>query len=74
LQNKLESGREEILKGRESDYKRILAKFRVMRENIENRQALEKLNIQKSLKSFNPSSNFFSRSQQETTGGQEQAQ
>lgn len=65
LQNKLESGREEILKGREEDYKRILAKFRVLKENLEDSQALEKQRIQKKMKSFKPSSKFFSQSIQQ---------
>lgn len=70
LQGKLESGREEILKGREEDYKRILAKYRVLRENLEDSQAMERQKIQKNLKSFRPSSNFFSRSVQERNGGE----
>lgn len=69
LQAKLESGREEIMKGREEDYKRILAKYRVLRENLEDTQAHERQKIQKDLKSFRPSSNFFTRSIQQNMDG-----
>ncbi len=69
LQAKLESGREEIIHSREEEYKRILAKFRVLKENLEDSQNKERMHIQKNLKSFRPSSNFFSRSMQEKTGG-----
>lgn len=71
LEGRLESGRDEIMKGREEDYKRILAKYRVLKENLEDSQSKEKTRIKKSLKSFRPSSNFFSRSIQEKTSGQE---
>lgn len=74
LQARLEAGREEILRGRDEDYKRIMAKFRVIKENLEDSHNLEKQKVQKNLKSFRPSSNFFSKSVQEKSNGQEAAQ
>ena len=65
LQSRLEAGREEILRGRDEDYKRIFAKFKVLKENMEDTHTLEKQKVQKNLKSFRPNSKFFSRSVQE---------
>ena len=64
LRKKIDSGREELLKAREKDYQKLVAKYRVLRENLDDNQILEFQKIEKNLKLFKPSSNLFNRSYQ----------
>lgn len=69
LRKKIDSGREELLKAREKDYQKLVAKYRVLRENLDDSQILEYQKIEKNLKLFKPSSNLFNKSYQMQNSG-----
>ena len=69
LRKKIDSGREDLLKAREKDYQKLVAKYRVLRENLDDSQILEFQKIEKNLKLFKPSSNLFNKSYQMQQSG-----
>lgn len=62
LCKKIDTGREELIKAREKDYQKLVSKYRVLRENLDDTQILEFQRAEKTLKMFKPSSNFFNKS------------
>lgn len=62
LCKKIDTGREELIKAREKDYQKLVSKYRVLRENLDDSQILEFQKHEKTLKMFKPSSNLFNRS------------
>lgn len=68
LRKKIESGRKELLKAREKDYQKLVAKYKVLRENQDDAHILEYQKIERHLKLFKPSSNLFNRSYQLESG------
>lgn len=64
LRKKIDSGREELLKAREKDYQKLVAKYKVLRENLDDSHILEYQKIERHLKLFKPSSNLFNKSYQ----------
>jgi len=61
---KIDTGREELIKAREKDYQKLVSKYRVLRENLDDTQILEFQKTEKTLKNFKPSSNLFNKSLQ----------
>lgn len=59
---KIESGRLDIEKKRESDLQKIINKYKALKENQEKAHKAELIQLQKSFLSFKPSSNLFDKS------------
>ena len=62
LCKKIDTGREELVKAKEKDYQKLVSKYRVQRENLDDSQILEYQKHLKTLKMFKPSSNLFNKS------------
>ena len=62
LCKKIDTGREELVKAKEKDYQKLVSKYRVLRENLDDSQVLEYQKHLKTLKMFKPSSNLFNKS------------
>jgi len=61
---KIDTGREELIKAREKDYQKLVSKYRVLRENLDDTQIMDYHKTEKTLKNFKPSSNLFNKSLQ----------
>lgn len=59
---KIESGRLDIEKKRESDLQKIINKYKALKENQEKAQKAELMQLEKGFLSFKPSSNLFGMS------------
>ena len=59
---KIESGRLDIEKKRESDLQKIINKYKALKENQEKAQKAELIQLEKGFLSFKPSSNLFGKS------------
>merc|ERR1712150_259105 len=62
LCKKIDTGREELVKAKEKDYQKLVSKYRVLRENLDDSQILEYQKHLRTLKMFKPSSNLFNKS------------
>lgn len=59
LEKKINLGKEEMIKARESDFESIHLKFKVLKEKREKKQKSEMIIEKKRLRSFKPSSNHL---------------
>lgn len=67
---KIDTGREELIKAREKDYQKLVSKYRVLRENMDDTQIMEYHRSEKNMKSFNPSSNLKSKANYNSMQGE----
>ena len=67
---KIDTGREELIKAREKDYQKLVSKYRVLRENMDDTQIFEYHRSEKKMKSFHPSSNLKSRANYNSMQGE----
>merc|ERR1712166_144469 len=67
---KIDTGREELIKAREKDYQKLVSKYRVLRENMDDTQIMQYHQSEKKMKSFNPSSNLKSKANYNSMQGE----
>jgi len=64
LMCKVDTGRDELIKAREKDYQKLVSKYRVLREKLDEDQIKDFHRKEKDMKNFKPSSNILHRSMQ----------